>query len=306
MSRPPVLDRESVELATDLPALVRALRSTYSSGVARTALTPPRMTASASDPHRLFGAMPSICDALGLFVTKIVAAVPSFAGRPTIGGLVVALSTRTGEPIACLDGAAITNLKCAAVTALVTDVCARQDVSKVGIVGSGELAFCQVQGVSSVREVARWAVSSRHRGSAERFAARVRTFLGPRADVRVVDRVEEALTGDVVCTATSATTPLVDSLIVPDGTHVNCMGGHAQGSRELPNETLVRSRLIVEDRELAVAEAGELHREALDLAEMLAADPQELRARPTVFSSTGHALLDLLATRHILQARGLA
>lgn len=300
---PPVLDRRSVEGAADLPSLVRALRSAYTSNVPRTALTPPRMTAFASDPHRVFGAMPSISDALGLFVTKIVAAVPTPGSGPTISGLVVALSTRTGEPIACVDGAAITNLKCAAITALVTDACAPQGISMVGIVGSGELAFCQVQGVSSVREVERWTVNSRQRSNAEVFAARTRSFLGPRADVRVVDRVEDALNGhDLICMATSSTTPLVESFVVPDGTHVNCMGGHALDSRELPNETLARSLLVVEDREIAVAEAGELHRAALDLSEMLAADARMLRARPTVFSSTGHALLDLLATHHVLQA----
>ncbi len=310
---PSLLDRSSVERATDLAALVRALRSAYTSDVPRTALTPPRMTAFASEPHRVFGVMPSLSDALGLFVTKIVAAVPTPVRRPTISGLVVALSTRTGEPIACIDGAAITNLKCAAVTALVTDACAPQDISTVGIVGSGELAFSQVQGVSSVREVERWTVTSRHRANAEAFAARVRSFLGSQADVRVVDRIEDALTGhEVICTATSSTTPLVDSFVVLDGTHVNCMGGHAFDSRELPNEALVRSLLVVEDREIAVAEAGALHRQALDLSDILAADSREIRARPTLFSSTGHALLDLLATYHVLQstlgheARGVA
>ncbi|HEX8472963.1 MAG TPA: hypothetical protein VF666_02935 [Pyrinomonadaceae bacterium] len=298
----PVLDRRSVERATDLAGLVRAMRSAYTSDVSRTALTPPRMTAFVSDPHRVFGAMPSISDALGLFVTKILAAVPTPGRMPTISGLVVALSTRTGKPIACLDGAAITNLKCAAVTGLVTDACAPQDVSTVGIVGSGELAFSQVQGISSVREVERWTLTSRHRANAEAFAARVRGFLGPQTDIRVVDRIEDALTGhDVICTATSLTTPLVASFVVPDGTHVNCMGGHALDSRELPNETLARSLLLVEDREIAVAEAGALHRKALDLSEMLAADTRELRARPTVFSSTGHALLDLITTHHVLQ-----
>jgi ornithine cyclodeaminase/alanine dehydrogenase-like protein (mu-crystallin family) len=288
---------------TDLAALVRALRAAYTSDIPRTALTPPRMTGFASDPHRVFGAMPSICDALDLFTTKVVAAVPTPGRGPTIGGVVVALSTRTGETLACLDATAITNLKCAAVTALVTDVCAPRHTATVGVVGAGELAFAQVRGVSLVREVRQWTVTSRRRASAEAFASRVRGFLGPGADVRVADGVKAALTGqDVVCTATSSTTPLVDTFDVPEGTHVNCMGGHALDSRELPNQTLARSRLVVEDRQIAVAEAGELHRDALDLPDLLAADAGELRAQPTVFSSTGHALLDLIVTRHVLDS----
>ena len=299
---PPVLDRGRVERETDLAELVRALRSAYASDLPRTARTPARMTEFASDPHRVFGAMPSICDALDLFVTKVVAAVPTPGRAPTIDGLVVALSTRSGEPVACVDAAAVTDLKCAAVTGLVTDACTPQQVGSVGIVGSGALAFCQVQGIAAVREVPRWTVTSRHRAHAERFAARVRRFLGPGAEIAVVDDIESALTGhDVVCTATSATTPLVDEFTVPNGAHVNCMGGHALDSRELPNGTLARSLLLVEDRRIAVEEAGETHRAALELAELAAADGRELRARPTVFSSTGHAFLDLLVTSHVLR-----
>lgn len=297
-----VLDRDGVERAVDLSALVGAMRSAYRSGVARTTSVPLRAVVSASGPHRVFGVMPAVSDSLGLFTTKVVAKVPA-PSRPLIEGLMVALSTRTGAPLACIDAAAVTDVKCAAVTALVTDICARPDATTVGIVGSGALALCQVRGIASVRDITRWTVSSRNQDHAEVFAARVRGLLGPDTNVRVTGRAIDALTGhDVVCTATSATTPLVADLVVPTGTHVNCMGAHERHSRELPADTLARSVLVVEDRELAVAEAGDVHRTALDLTDLVTAEAGEFHAAPTVFSSTGHALADLLVTAHALRA----
>jgi ornithine cyclodeaminase/alanine dehydrogenase-like protein (mu-crystallin family) len=50
----------------------------------------------------------------------------------------------------------------------------------------------------------------------------------------------------------------------------------------------------------AVAEAGPLHRGAADLAAMLGMDRARLRERLTVFSSTGHAALDVLTAAHVL------
>src|SRR5262249_50693579 len=87
--------------------------------------------------------------------------------------------------------------------------------------------------------------------------------------------------------------------------HINCVGAHTEGSREVPRELLQKSVLIVEDRPTAISEAGEIHRGAIEIKELPALDPSELRKRPSIFSSTGHAFLDLLATAHVLRHAGL-
>jgi ornithine cyclodeaminase len=112
---------------------------------------------------------------------------------------------------------------------------------------------------------------------------------------------EAARDADVIGTATASTTPLASFSALSPGVHINCMGGHTTASRELPLELLRSSTLIVEHVPTAVAEAGPVHAHAISLGELVNQDPAALRTRRTVFSSTGHAVLDLITTAHLLR-----
>ncbi len=293
-------------------ALTAEIRRAYLAGEHRDAVTPARMTVKESAPVKVFGAMPSVSAAQGLFVTKVATRVerpgPARPGpaAPAIQALVIAMSATTGEPLAVLDGAALTGLKCAAVTALFTDACAAPDAATAGLVGTGALAYQQVLGLTDVRQLRCLTVYGRNRDRAAAFARRVsRAFPdGPR--VRLADEAAGAFDGtDIVCTATTSDQPLVTGITPAPGTHVNCMGSHTPHSREVDRAFLDGCVLLVEDREVAIAEAGSLHERALDLGEMLRADPASLRRAATFFSSTGHAFLDLVTTAHVLRSLGL-
>ncbi len=78
------------------------------------------------------------------------------------------------------------------------------------------------------------------------------------------------------------------------------MGAHDETGRELPDIILEKACLIVEDKPTAMREAGEVHREAEDLTQMFQKDLGRLKRVQTVFSSTGHAYLDLLTAAHLL------
>jgi ornithine cyclodeaminase/alanine dehydrogenase-like protein (mu-crystallin family) len=290
------------EVGADLPALVAELADALGSGGRRDALTPPRFMTEWRDPYSVFGAMPSVSRAHGVFVTKVAALVEK-PGKPTINAVVVVFSTTTGELLATLDGAALTNVKCAAVTALVTDRCALREARTLGVVGTGTLAWQQVLGVGAVRDLAAVTVFGRDAERARRFAARVRALLGDGVDVRVARELGDAVERqDVVCTATTSSEPLLTGLAVEAPAHVNCMGSHTPESREVGRELLAASTLVVEDRATAVAEAGEVHRDALELEDVLAAG-DSLRTERTIFSSTGHAFLDLVTAAHVVNGR---
>jgi ornithine cyclodeaminase/alanine dehydrogenase-like protein (mu-crystallin family) len=283
----------------DLPALVGELAESLRAGQRRQAVTPVKFMSKHMEPYRVFGAMPSISPAHGLFVTK-VAALAKLPGTRTINAVVVVFDTRTGDLLAVLDGAALTDVKCAAVTALVTDRCAISGARRLGVVGAGTLALQQISGVAAVRELDTVTVYGRHAGRTQAFADRARALLGEAVDVRIArDLGEVTAEQDVVCTATTSHEPLISGFDLRPPVHVNCMGAHTPQSRELGKELLADSVLIVEDRETAIAEAGEPHHTALELEDMLAAE-DSLRARRTIFSSTGHAFLDLVTAAHVV------
>lgn len=105
---------------------------------------------------------------------------------------------------------------------------------------------------------------------------------------------------DVIATATTSVLPLPIATDLPEHVHINCMGAHTTRSRELPHSLLAAATLVVEDIETAVAEAGEIHRTAIDLAALESGGHTGLDGRPTVFSSTGHASLDLITCAHLV------
>lgn len=293
------------EVSADLPALVAELADALGAGFRHKALTPQRFMTEWPDPYSVFGAMPSVSREHGVFVTKVAALVER-PGKPTINAVVVVFSTVTGELLAMLDGAALTDVKCAAVTALVTDRCALREARTLGVVGTGALAWQQIRGVHAVRDLATVTVYGRNAEKAGMFAARARELLGDGIEVRVARELRDAVERqDIVCTATTSSEPLLAGCAIAAPTHVNCMGSHTPTSREVGRELLTASTLVVEDRATAVAEAGELHRDALELEDVLAAG-DSLRAERTIFSSTGHAFLDLVTAAHVVNGRGRA
>ena len=68
--------------------------------------------------------------------------------------------------------------------------------------------------------------------------------------------VEKVLQNDILVTATSSTSPLFDGNLVNPGTHINCIGAHTKESTEVDSITLNRSKIIVDESQTAIREAG--------------------------------------------------
>lgn len=246
--------------------------------------------------------MPAVSLHHDLYVNKVATIADAGAHGATVTAVVPMFSAHDGRYLGSLDGAAVTALKCAAVTALVTDRCAVPDVHTLAIIGAGTQALAQFAGVDAVRAPSQIRIHSRTRGRAESFADEVRirsARRGRHPDVRVCDSVEEASAGaDVVGTTTTSTTPLPLGPL-PSHAHVNCMGAHTTDSREVSRELLATSVVFVEDRPTALAEAGAQHASAHELGDLDHPDLPDLRQRRTVLSSTGCAWLDLLTCAHL-------
>lgn len=280
----------------DVTAVAELIRTALRDGAVRRMTVPPRQVVE--DGHGAkFLAMPAVSADLGLYIAK-TATITDGPG-PTVTSVVPVFATTTGELLAVLDGAAVTDLKCAAVTAVVTDRCAARHSSVLGIVGSGVQAWQQYLGVSAVRGITQVRVHSRTAAHAEALCERIRA--DGRARAAVCASAAEATSGaDVVSTATTSALPLPIAADLPAHVHLNCMGAHTTRARELPNALLAAATLVVEDIGTAVAEAGEIHRTAIDLESLERGGHPGLDGRPTVFSSTGHASLDLITCAYLV------
>lgn len=301
---PPFHPHSVVTARGNLPRLMRELESALEQGLHERMQVPLREVVALEQPRSAFLSMPAVSEHFGLYINKVATIFERSATDPlpTVNAVVTAFSTRTGELLAMLDGAAVTNLKCAAVSALVTDRCARPDARVLAIAGTGVQARQQVVSVCSVRPIREVRLWARNASRCAAFAAELRASLGQDVRILPCESLEEAVrTADVIGTATASKVPLGRFSDLSPTVHLNCMGGHTTEAREVPLELLRTSTLIVEDLATAVAEAGPVHASALSLGQLVRTAREPLRAGRTVFSSTGHAFLDVITTAHLLR-----
>ena len=238
----------------------------------------------------------------------------NFAGRtPAIAGTVVwSELSHTHHLIA--DASAITTLRTGAIVGVATDLLAPADAKSCTIVGAGGQSTDQVRAVHTVRPLASVVVVDRDLSRAEHLAVTLRDELGI-PDVTVGSDADAAVRGvDIVCCATTATTPLFSLDSVAPHAHVNAIGAFRPTMRELPDELLADATVVIDEKEAILEESGEvIHAMASgaitedDLTELGAALSTGITPTGgrTVFKSVGVAMQDW-AIAHLLAQRRLA
>lgn len=232
-----------------------------------------------------------------LMAVKVVSVVP---GNPA--GVVLVFAA-DGSPLGLVDGPTLTAIRTGAVSGLATRLLAREGASTLAMLGSGAMAFDQVEAVRAVRPIDRVLVWSRQIENAEALAARI----GGEA---VADPEEAVRQADVVSCATPATTPLFGEESVQSGAHVNAVGAFTPEMTELHADLLERAYVVVDDVEAARAEAGDLiqaHREPnTTLRDLLAGRSPAIGEDVTVFKSVGIAAQDVAAAARALDTASRA
>ena len=69
---------------------------------------------------------------------------------------------------------------------------------------------------------------------------------------------EATCDADMVCTTTNSSTPVIEDSAIKTGCHINAIGSYKPSVVEIPEATVVRSRIFVDQMKHALAEAGDL------------------------------------------------
>ncbi len=301
MTELPFIDAGRLSRLLPMPDAIDALETAF--GAERLPDTPKRTRVDTDAGEVLL--MPAFGDrGVGVKVVTLTPGNPAH-GLPFVQAVYALFSPRSQAPEAIIDGAALTALRTGAVSGLATRYLARAEASVLVIFGAGVQADSHLEAIRAVRPVERVAVVSRSPVPAAELADRARA-LGLSAEVADPDSVRDA---DVVCTCTTATEPLFDGRLLKDGAHVNAVGAYRPDARELDDETVRRGRLVVETREAALAEAGDLlipiGAGVISEADIVADLGEVVRGAPvrrgpedvTVFKSVGVAFEDLVVAR---------
>ncbi len=205
------------------------------------------------------GLMPGYLAQPAAFGVKVVSKFPRPPGSQhgSHVGAVLLFDAQEGLPLALLDGGMLTAIRTASTTAMATDTLARADARSLLLIGCGEEAEHHLAALREVRAFERLQVWGRDGGRATAFAARMSQLHGRR--VEAVSSLEAAVpAADVICTVTSATTPVLRGQWLVPGQHVNLVGSAIATTAEADGEVVRRSRFFVDYREAAMAAAGEL------------------------------------------------
>jgi ornithine cyclodeaminase/alanine dehydrogenase-like protein (mu-crystallin family) len=249
MDLPFIGDRELSRLL-GMEAAIDALQAALAAGLLPEA--PPRGRLESDGGELLL--MPAAGDpGVGVKLVTVSPGNPS-RGLPLVHAVYVLFDRDRLTPEALLDGGALTALRTAAVSGLATRHLARRDARRLVVFGAGVQATAHLDAMRAVREVEEVRVVSRGRERAERLVQRA-SEAGLRAEVAGPDAVAQA---DLVCTCTTSPDPLFDGALLPPGAHVNAIGAYRPDQREVDDETVRRARIVVETREAALAEAGDI------------------------------------------------
>src|SRR6266508_1321342 len=126
---------------------------------------------------------------------KIVTVVPDNAerGLPTVQAVVLWLDATTGEPLAVLEGTALTAMRTGAASGVGSRLLARPDASVLAVIGAGGQADWQVRAVCAARPIREVRVFSRTPSGRDAFAARLRADLGSAIRVTAAPSAEAAI-----------------------------------------------------------------------------------------------------------------
>ncbi|MDH3583670.1 MAG: ornithine cyclodeaminase family protein, partial [Phycisphaerae bacterium] len=258
-----ILNACDVERALPVADAIAALRRAFAEVAAGDYQMPPR-THLPIPPH---GDTTLIMPALlgrGAGQSLSVKVVSLFGGNldrglARIQAAVLVLDTTTGRPLAVLEGATLTAIRTAAASALATDLLARTGSRRLAIFGAGVQAAWHVRAICEVRKLESVRIYAPSPERRDRLAADLAGRGPVPEDVRAAKSAAEALeSADIVCSVTTSSVPVFDDQDLGEGAHVNAVGSYQPTVCEIPAETVRRALVVVDEREAAWAEAGDL------------------------------------------------
>jgi len=250
-------------------------------------------------------------DGLGLAVkTATVFPGNGAQGLANLNGLITLFSDATGTVEATLDFALVTKWKTAADSLLAARHLARPDSRQILILGAGTVARSMIEAYAALFPDAQFQLWNRTASGALALAAAM-----PRHKISVAgDLPSAAHAADIIACCTMTDRPVLHGDWLRDGQHIELIGAYLPSMREADDTAMARARIFVDCRDTTLDHIGELidplANDAITRADILG-DFYDLSSGAfsrrgdreiTLHKNGGGAHLDLMTSRHILEA----
>ncbi|NJN40947.1 MAG: ornithine cyclodeaminase family protein [Flammeovirgaceae bacterium] len=181
------------------------------------------------------------------------------------------------------------------------------------MIGAGTQSYFQVLGVLEVRPIKKIMLFGRSEKNLHELKNKLKTIFG--GEIRLPERKTELQVADIICTATTSDHPVVERSHINDHVHINGIGSFKPSMNEISAEVIKASTLVVDHRESALSEAGDIlkaiaqnaieqHHIHAELGEILSGNKvgRESNDQITIFKSVGNAIQDLVMADYIVKS----
>ncbi len=181
-------------------------------------------------------------------------------GLPSVNGLMVVFSTRTGLVEALLlDNGFLTDVRTAAAGAIAAKHLSRANSKHAAIIGAGVQAALQLEALTFVRDIESATIWARDFEKAKKAANQIKNKLG--LDIFPCQTVFDATKkADIIVTTTPSTKPLLNLNDIKPGQHITAMGADAEHKNEVDPNIIADPRVNYFCDHLSQTQnLGELH-----------------------------------------------
>jgi len=256
--------------------------------------------------------MPCITDEY--WVTKLVSFCPGnkASGQPSIYGTVVLNDTKTGEPLAIMDGSAITAMRTAAVSAVGIRHLSPPDSHSLGIIGAGTQGIWQALFACSVREINEIWVFDQNMENLMHFSEKVKSRYPNIKIAQAANSSEVALNSEIIISATNSQNPVFpDEKELFTGKTFIGIGSYKPDCREFPEQLFRQLDHLFVDTLDGKKESGDLiipvknnwitEKEIYPIGSLLTGEIIPTPNGTRLFKTVGFALLDLFAAKLVYE-----
>ena len=315
-----LIDRQGVLNLLKLPALIDAVETALGEVSRGAAINPNRLRVFVPERQAMLACMPAYLAAgAGVFGARIVASSSKAVGpgEPRLLSSIVALADTEGRFLAIMPATQLGPLRTAAASAVAIRHLARPDARTMAVIGCGVQGRAELEAAVLVRKLDQVFAYDLDSSVAERFCLEMRARLG--LSISVAASADHAVQqAEIVVTATTSSVPVFGSGAIQPGTHINAVGAHTPGTRELGSDIVARARVFAETRTALFGEAGDvlipIGEGRFDDSHVIGEIGDVVNGRVsgrlgpddiTVFKGTGIAVEDVVAARLVYE-RALA
>lgn len=314
-----ILSANDVRKTLPMRATIEAMKKAYASFSGGQATIPLRTALPIPAENAVSLFMPAHVendkddDALAIKIVSLFPKNPK-RGLDLIQAAVLVLDPLNGKTLALLEGSMLTAIRTGAASGAATDILSRPDSRVVTIFGAGTQGRTQLEAICSVREIETVWIVDPDPQRAKIFVDDMNGRPPIPADIRIARDPKEALSKtDIICTATTSTSPVYQAADVKPGTHINGVGSYTLEMIENPPDLLANTTIFIDSLDAIMAEAGEIVA-AINNKQIFPAELTELgdlvlgnasgrnnNKEITFFKSVGIAVQDAMAAQLALK-----